>query len=249
MRKPLIVGNWKMWGSREKAKQLVAGIVAQDSDENVDWGVCPPFPYLTQVLEQVGCDRVGAQTVSADTEVPHTGDVSATMLADLGVRWAIVGHSERRAERGESDSVVAQQVQCALQQGITPILCVGETLDQREQGAEEQVVRSQLESALKGAESSWPLVIAYEPVWAIGTGVVAEPYQVQAMHAMIRRAVSELGMAGDDTLILYGGSVKPENAKGLFALDDVDGALVGGASLDAEAFLAIIEAARSAKAL
>jgi triosephosphate isomerase len=248
MRKPLIVGNWKMWGSREKAKNLVAGIVAQDSDGMVDWGVCPPFPYLMQVLEQVGCDRVGAQTVSADTDVPHTGDVSAAMLADLGVRWAIVGHSERRAERGESDGIVSQQLRCAIEKGLTPILCVGETLEQREQGNEEWVVRSQLEVALAGADAHWPLVIAYEPVWAIGTGVVAEPHQVQAMHAMIRSVLSNLGISGDETPILYGGSVKPENANGLFALDDVDGALVGGASLDSEAFLAIIEAACSAQA-
>jgi triosephosphate isomerase len=170
------------------------------------------------------------------------------MLADLGIRWAIVGHSERRAERGESDGIVSQQLRCAIEKGLTPILCVGETFEQREQGNEERVVRSQLEVALAGAEANWPLVIAYEPVWAIGTGVVAEPHQVQAMHAMIRNVLSNLGISGDETPILYGGSVKPENANGLFALDDVDGALVGGASLDSEAFLAIIEAACSAQA-
>jgi triosephosphate isomerase len=235
-----------MWGSREQAKML-ASSVAGSSQSGVEWGVCPPFPYLQIVIDQLGCDRVGAQTVSAELAVPHTGDVSAEMLADLGVRWVIVGHSERRAERHETNELVRAQVERALSQGLVPIVCVGETLDQRNAGQAELVVTEQLDAALQGLASSTDLVVAYEPVWAIGTGVVATPEQAQAMHAVVRQRVNELGLSGD-TPLLYGGSVKPDNAEGLFALADVDGALVGGASLDAEAFLAIIDAAVAAKA-
>lgn len=242
----LVLGNWKMWGSREQAKQLASN-VAGSSQSGVEWGVCPPFPYLQIAVDQLGCDRVGAQTVSADEAVPHTGDVSAEMLADLGVRWVIVGHSERRAERHETNQVVRAQVERALGQGLVPIVCVGETLDQRNAGQAEAVVIEQLDAALQGLAASTDLVVAYEPVWAIGTGVVATPEQAQAMHAVVRQRVKDLGLSGD-TPLLYGGSVKPDNAEGLFALADVDGALVGGASLDAQAFLAIIEAAAAAKA-
>lgn len=242
----LIVGNWKMWGSREQAKTLASG-VAGSSLSGVDWGVCPPFLYLQTVIDQLGCDRVGAQTVSADLDVPHTGDVSAEMLADLGLRWVIVGHSERRAERHETNEVVRAQVERALSKGLVPIVCVGETLDQRNAGKAEAVVIEQLDAALQGLAPTTDLVVAYEPVWAIGTGVVATPEQAQAMHAVVRRRVKDLGLSGG-TPLLYGGSVKPDNAKGLFALADVDGALVGGASLDAQAFLAIIDAAAAAKA-
>ena len=246
MPKALVVGNWKMWGSREQAKTLVSS-VAGSNRSGVEWGVCPPFPYLQIAIDQLGCDRVGAQTVSADQAVPHTGDVSAEMLADLGVRWVIVGHSERRAERHETNDVVRAQVERALSQGLIPIVCVGETLDQRNAGQAEAVVIEQLDAALQGLAPKTELVVAYEPVWAIGTGVVATPEQAQAMHAVVRQRVADLGLSSD-TPLLYGGSVKPDNAEGLFALADVDGALVGGASLDAEAFLAIIEAAAAAKA-
>lgn len=242
----LVVGNWKMWGSREQAKALVSS-VAGLNQSGVEWGVCPPFPYLQIAIDQLGCDRVGAQTVSADQDVPHTGDVSAGMLADLGLRWVIVGHSERRAERCETNDVVRAQVERALSQGLVPIVCVGETLDQRNAGEAEAVVIAQLDAALRGLASNTDLVVAYEPVWAIGTGVVATPEQAQAMHAVVRQRVKDLGLSGD-TLLLYGGSVKPDNAEGLFALADVDGALVGGASIDAQAFLAIVEAAAAAKA-
>ncbi len=242
----LVVGNWKMWGSREQAKTL-ASQVGRSNQTGVEWGVCPPFPYLQVAIDQLGCDRVGAQTLSADNTVAHTGDVSAEMLADLGVRWVIVGHSERRAERHETNGVVRAQVERALSQGLVPIVCVGETLEQRSEGQAEVVVVEQLNAALQDLAPSTDLVVAYEPVWAIGTGVVATPEQAQAMHAVVRQRVKDLGLSGD-TPLLYGGSVKPDNAEGLFALADVDGALVGGASLDAEAFLAIINAAAAAKA-
>lgn len=242
----LVVGNWKMWGSREQAKML-ASSVAGSSQSGVDWGVCPPFPYLQIAIDQLGCDRVGAQTVSVDQSVPHTGDVSAEMLADLGVRWVIVGHSERRAERHETNELVRAQVERALSQGLVPIVCVGETLEQRNAGQAESVVIEQLDAALQGLAPTTDLVVAYEPVWAIGTGVVATPEQAQAMHAVVRQRVKDLGLS-ERTPLLYGGSVKPDNAEGLFALADVDGALVGGASLDAQAFLAIIDAAAAAKA-
>lgn len=242
----LVVGNWKMWGSREQAKTLASN-VAGSSQSGVEWGVCPPFPYLQIAIDQLGCDRVGAQTVSADEAVPHTGDVSAEMLADLGVRWVIVGHSERRAERHETNARVRAQVERALSQGLVPIVCVGETLEQRNAGQAESVVIEQLDAALQGLAPTTDLVVAYEPVWAIGTGVVATPEQAQAMHALVRQRVKDLGLS-DRTPLLYGGSVKPDNAEGLFALADVDGALVGGASLDAQAFLAIIDAAAAAKA-
>ncbi|MGB0188842.1 MAG: triose-phosphate isomerase [Aequoribacter sp.] len=242
----LVVGNWKMWGSREQAKTLASN-VAGSSQSGVEWGVCPPFPYLQIAIDQLGCDRVGAQTVSADQAVPHTGDVSAEMLADLGVRWVIVGHSERRAERHETNALVRAQVERALSQGLVPIVCVGETLEQRNAGQAESVVIEQLDAALQGLAPTTDLVVAYEPVWAIGTGVVATPEQAQAMHALVRQRVKDLGLS-DRTPLLYGGSVKPDNAEGLFALADVDGALVGGASLDAQAFLAIIDAAAAAKA-
>jgi triosephosphate isomerase len=242
----LVVGNWKMWGSREQAKTLASN-VAGSSQSGVEWGVCPPFPYLQIAIDQLGCDRVGAQTVSADQAVPHTGDVSAEMLADLGVRWVIVGHSERRAERHETNALVRAQVERALSQGLVPIVCVGETLEQRNAGQAESVVIEQLDAALQGLAPTTDLVVAYGPVWAIGTGVVATPEQAQAMHALVRQRVKDLGLS-DRTPLLYGGSVKPDNAEGLFALADVDGALVGGASLDAQAFLAIIDAAAAAKA-
>jgi triosephosphate isomerase len=169
------------------------------------------------------------------------------MLADLGVRWVIVGHSERRAERHETNERVRAQVERALSQGLVPIVCVGETLEQRNAERAELVVVEQLDAALQGLAPTTDLVVAYEPVWAIGTGVVATPEQAQAMHAVVRQRVKDLGLS-DRTPLLYGGSVKPDNAEGLFALADVDGALVGGASLDAQAFLAIIDAAAAAKA-
>jgi triosephosphate isomerase len=180
--------------------------------------------------------------------VPHTGDISANMLSDLGAKWVIIGHSERRSLRSETDESVALQIENAQAAGLVPIVCVGETQIERETGAAEERVCQQLRKALKEADLGKELVIAYEPVWAIGTGLVASPEQVQAMHSLIRLELQGMGVGEGKARIIYGGSVKPDNAQTLFELADVDGALVGGASLDADQFKTIIQAARAATA-
>jgi len=236
-RSRLVAGNWKMHGSRQANRALLGEILEQQA-AGAECAVCPPFPYLAQAAEQLKGSAValGAQNVSEHAQGAYTGEVSAAMLADLGCRYAIVGHSERRQLYGEGDALVAKKFAAARSAGLTPILCVGETLAEREAGRTEQVVARQL-----GAVAFSEAVLAYEPVWAIGTGRNATPEQAQEVHAFLRRKVP----AG--TVILYGGSVKPQNAAAIFAMPDVDGGLIGGASLVAADFVAILRAAREAK--
>jgi triosephosphate isomerase len=241
-RRPLVAGNWKMHGSRASnqvlLKALLAGIAGLSQ---VDCAVCVPFPYLHDVGEQLRGTAVawGAQNQSEHARGAYTGEVSAAMLAEFGCRHVIVGHSERRQLYCESDSQVAAKFAAALQAGLTPILCVGETLAERDAGQTEKVVARQLDEVLTtaGLEAFSGAVVAYEPVWAIGTGRTATPAQAQAVHAFIRKKIFE------GTRILYGGSVKPDNAAAIFAMPDVDGGLIGGASLVAGDFLAILRAA------
>jgi triosephosphate isomerase len=233
----LVAGNWKMHGSRQASRALLDAILKEQSG-GANCAVFPPFPYLAQAAEQLEGSAValGAQNVSEHAQGAYTGEVSAAMLADLGCRYVIVGHSERRQLYGESDGLVARKFAAARAAGLTPILCVGETLAEREAGRTEEVVARQL-----GAVAFAGGVLAYEPVWAIGTGKNATPEQAQEMHAFLRRQVPS------DTVILYGGSVKPQNAAAIFAQPDVDGGLIGGASLVADDFVAILRAAREAK--
>lgn len=247
MARPLIVGNWKMWGNHSQARQWIEQMGLAECDE-LDWAVCPPFTLIAECVSRLGGECVGAQSVSQDHEVPHTGDISANMLSDLGAKWVIIGHSERRSLRSETDESVALQIENAQAAGLVPIVCVGETQIERETGAAEERVCQQLRKALKEADLGKELVIAYEPVWAIGTGLVASPEQVQAMHSLIRLELQGMGVGEGKARIIYGGSVKPDNAQTLFELADVDGALVGGASLDADQFKTIIQAARAATA-
>jgi triosephosphate isomerase (TIM) len=247
MARPLIVGNWKMWGNHSQARQWIEQMGLAECDD-LDWAVCPPFTLIAECVSRLGGECVGAQSVSQDHEVPHTGDISANMLSDLGAKWVIIGHSERRSLRSETDESVALQVENAQAAGLVPIVCVGETQIERETGAAEERVCQQLCKALKEADLGKELVIAYEPVWAIGTGLVASPEQVQAMHSLIRLELQGMGVGEGKARIIYGGSVKPDNAQTLFELADVDGALVGGASLDADQFKTIIQAARAATA-
>ncbi|MDY6943756.1 MAG: triose-phosphate isomerase [Pseudomonadota bacterium] len=249
MRKPLVAGNWKMNGSRAENQQLVSAIHAGAAKiSDVDLLVCPPFVYLTQIAEQLAGSKIslGAQNVADQPSGAFTGEVSASMLREAGCSYAIVGHSERRHIYGESDELVAARASQAVQQGLTPILCVGETLAERESGVTEQVIERQLSvvKVLAGMTIFQDLVIAYEPVWAIGTGQTATPEQAQSVHSYIREWVG----GGDEALaatirILYGGSVKSDNAAELFHMPDIDGGLIGGASLQADSFLAIAEAA------
>jgi triosephosphate isomerase (TIM) len=228
----LVAGNWKMHGSRAANRALLDAIL-KGIPKAGSCAVCPPFPYLADVAEQLRGSAValGAQNVSEHAQGAYTGEVSAAMLKELGCRYAIVGHSERRQIYGETDARVAAKFAAASAAGLTPILCVGETLVEREAGRTEEVVARQLGAVeFKGA------VLAYEPVWAIGTGKNATPEQAQAVHAFLRKKVPQ------DTTILYGGSVKAQNAKAIFAMPDVDGGLIGGASLVAEDFLAILRA-------
>ena len=238
----LVAGNWKMHGSRDSNRALLAAMVAEAGKFKAQCAVCPPFPYLAQAAEQLRGSRVmwGAQNVSEHVQGAYTGEVSAAMLADFGCRYAIVGHSERRQLYGESDAQVAAKFAAAAAAGLTPILCVGETLAEREAGKTEGVVARQLEAVLTKVNFG-NAVLAYEPVWAIGTGRNATPEQAQAVHAVLRKKVSS------ETLILYGGSVKPQNAAQIFSMPDVDGGLIGGASLVADDFLAILRAADAAK--
>ncbi len=246
----LVAGNWKMHTVPAAAVGLAREVVrrVRGHADGVTVTVCPPFVALAAVAEVVRPTpvRLGAQTMHEAAEGAYTGEVSAAMLVAVGCRYVILGHSERRQLFGETDGGVGRKVKAALAVGLAPIVCVGETLDERTAGDEERVVGRQLDAALGGVqlEAAESLVVAYEPVWAIGTGETATPEQAQAMHRFIReRAARALGEAGRAVAVLYGGSVKPGNAADLFAQPDIDGGLIGGASLEAESFAAIVEAA------
>src|SRR3989338_9258480 len=248
MRRKLIAGNWKMYGALlQNADLLDAVRSGMASFANVDCVVCVPFPYLHQAQQKLSGSNVkwGAQNVHQSDKGAYTGEVSAAMLRDFGCAYVIVGHSERRACYGESSGLVAEKFLAAQQAGITPILCVGETLEQREGGVTEAVVAEQLDALINlgGVQALRNAVVAYEPVWAIGTGKTASSAQAQAVHAFIRqRGASHDGQIASGLCILYGGSVKASNAAELFAMPDIDGGLIGGASLVADEFLAICRA-------
>jgi len=243
-RKRLVIGNWKMHGDTAFNSELLAGLRTGIADiQQCQVAVCVPFPYLYQtrsLLEGTGVSW-GAQDVSRHEKGAYTGETAASMLADFACQWVLVGHSERRSYHGETDELVAQKAAAALKAGITPVVCVGETLQEQEAGQTHAVIERQLAPVLAlGVESLQRLVVAYEPVWAIGTGLTATPEQAQEVHALIRARLEAAG-AGQ-VRILYGGSVKGSNAASLFAMPDIDGALVGGASLVASEFLSIAAA-------
>jgi triosephosphate isomerase len=244
MRGKLVVGNWKMNGGyRANAALLDALLAGWSATPERRVAVCVPFPYLAQAQAMLAGSAIawGAQNVSEHRAGAFTGEVAASMLADFGCRYALVGHSERRQFYGESDAVVAAKTTAALAAGITPVVCVGETLAEREAGATVAVVLRQLNAVLAAVgEAAAQLVLAYEPVWAIGTGRTATPGEAQAVHATLRARMAEAGDAG--VPLLYGGSVKADNAGALFAMADIDGGLIGGASLQAGDFLAIANA-------
>ncbi|MGR8919075.1 MAG: triose-phosphate isomerase [Gammaproteobacteria bacterium] len=248
MRRPLVAGNWKMNGSLDMATAL-ASAVAADVPAAVDVLLCPPAPYLACVGQALAgsAAALGAQDVSEHESGAYTGETAAAMLRDLGCSHVIVGHSERRQFFGDTDARVAAKVARARASGLTPILCVGETLDERREDRTEAVVGRQLDAVLglDGAAALLAgLVVAYEPVWAIGTGESATPAQAQAVHAFIRGRVAAVDAGAAAALrILYGGSVKPANAAELFGMSDIDGGLIGGASLEADSFLAVCNAA------
>lgn len=251
----LVAGNWKMYTDLAAATRLASEVVEAVGAERdgVAVAVCPPFISLEAVSNVVDGTpvRLGAQNMHHEEEGAFTGEVSAPMLASVGCHYVILGHSERRQYFGETDEGVNQKTQTALRHGLVPIICVGETLDQRTAGEAKAVVSRQVMEALEWVkiEDETALVIAYEPVWAIGTGRTATPEQAQEMHAMIRdRLEQTLGPVGRRVDILYGGSVKPSNAAELFRQEDIDGGLIGGASLKAADFAAIVEAAADAVA-
>jgi triosephosphate isomerase len=250
MRQRIVVGNWKMYSTATSAVALASEIVkGLGTEDRVSVAVCPPFPYLSLVSKALLGSKVslGAQNLYPEKEGAFTGEVSPAMLLDLGCRYVIIGHSERRHKLGESDTLIGQKVRFALNYGLQVILCVGETLEEREANQTEAVLDRQLASGLADLPSpaSRSLILAYEPVWAIGTGRNATPEQAQEAHAFIREKIGRL--AGEELArtvpIQYGGSVKPENARSLMTQPDVDGALVGGASLKAGQFLEIVRAA------
>ena len=249
MRRRIVAGNWKLHGDHAFAHALMDAIAAVPSPAGVERVVLPPLPYLADLAEHYG-DRgiaLGSQDVSVNEKGAYTGEVSATMLADVGARYGLVGHSERRQYHGEDSELVARKFIAARKGGLVPILCVGETLQQRESGQTEFCLQSQLQPLfdLAGAGALDGAVVAYEPVWAIGTGLTPTPQDVAEAHAHIRARLAEkLGPESEKMRILYGGSVKPSNAVELLSIHNVDGALVGGASLKASDFLGIAEAYR-----
>lgn len=245
MRKILVVGNWKMHGSHPANAELLAGIVG-GRPYGADVAVCVPFPYLSETAVALAATEIrwGAQDCSAHEQGAYTGEVSAAMLHEFGCRYTLVGHSERRQYHAESDHLVADKAKAALARGVTPIVCVGETLAQREAGETAAVVKRQLSVVIHTlAHCAGEMVVAYEPVWAIGTGRTATPEQAQAVHALLRAQLAAATPHAAEMKILYGGSVKPDNAEQLFAQPDIDGGLVGGASLKAADFVAICRAA------
>ena len=249
MRNILVAGNWKMNGDSASNGELVAGIIAGAPDsDRVELLVCPPFPYLGAVVQATAGSKVavGAQNVSEHAKGAFTGEVAAGMLSDIGCDYALVGHSERRTLYGETSGDVAAKFKATLEAGLKPVLCVGETLEERQAEKTETVVDEQLNAVidLVGIAAFANAVIAYEPVWAIGTGMTASPEQAQDVHAHIRQLLAGHDAAvAEGIQILYGGSMKGENAAGLLAMQDIDGGLIGGASLKAPDFLAIANAA------
>ncbi|WP_020208003.1 triose-phosphate isomerase [Gilvimarinus chinensis] len=247
-RRRLVVGNWKMNGTREDNSCLLQNILADwPTLVNVDVAICPPFVYIEQVARALSPRELywGGQSVNPNAPGAYTGEVSAQMLRDLDCRYVIVGHNERRRLQHESDDCVARQFLAAQAEGLTPILCVGESSEQRKQGQALATIGRQLKAVLEvaGLEAFSNAVVAYEPIWAVGTGVTATPEEAAQVHAFIRDQFADVGQS---LVILYGGSVKPENAAELFAKPDIDGALLGGASLKAQDFIAICQCAENA---
>ncbi|MEH6648584.1 MAG: triose-phosphate isomerase [Motiliproteus sp.] len=251
MRQPLVAGNWKMNGSSASISELMAALKPEVSNlRGVDVAVCPPAAYLDRVASLVGDSGIGlgAQAASEFDHGAYTGETSVAMLKELGCRYVLLGHSERRALFAETDQQVAAKYLAAKQGGLVPVLCVGETLDQRERGQAESVIAAQLNAVIDahGVESLQGAVVAYEPVWAIGTGKTASPEQAQQIHSAIRQLVAQKSPSvANQLVILYGGSVNSGNAESLFSMADIDGGLVGGASLKADEFIAICRAAQS----
>lgn len=249
MRKKFIAGNWKMFTSAASSRALAEAIVKGVVDDDVRVAVCPPFPYLSSIIEVSRGSRVGvgAQNCYPAKEGAFTGEVSPAMLLDVGCKYVIIGHSERRHVLGESNAFINQKVRAALEAGLSVIFCIGEKLDERESNRTNDVLRTQVTEGLQGVHpnSMEDVVIAYEPVWAIGTGRVATPDQAQEAHAFVRHLILEQFNAeiAKALIIQYGGSAKPENVATLFDQPDVDGALVGGASLQADLFLSIVHLA------
>ncbi|VAX09954.1 Triosephosphate isomerase [hydrothermal vent metagenome] len=248
MRQPLVAGNWKMNGSLASARALLAGIrVGAEEVTATEIVVCPPYILIPEAQAQLTNSSVawGGQNLSVEAGGAFTGEIAASMLLDHGCKYVIVGHSERRSLYGEDDALVARKFAAAREAGLVPILCVGETLEEREQGITEDVVGRQLDAVidLEGVSALADAVVAYEPVWAIGTGKTATPDQAQEVHAFIRsRVASHNTTVADGLRILYGGSMKPGNALELMGQTDIDGGLIGGAALKAEDFLAICRA-------
>ena len=244
MRKTIVAGNWKMNASKESVNKLVMGILSGMSNVSSEVVICAPFPYLSQVEALITHSqvRLGAQNLNTNMSGAFTGEVSADMIKDFGVQHVIVGHSERRSLHGETNTIVAEKVKAALDSGLIPLFCVGETLEQREAGETESVVAAQINTVadLVGIDAFLNIVVAYEPVWAIGTGVTASPEQAQEVHAFIRQLLANNNYdVAQQTPILYGGSMNAANAKELIACADIDGGLIGGASLKPEDFLQI----------
>jgi triosephosphate isomerase len=244
VRRKLVAGNWKMNGSLASLAELAAIAAAAREASGVDVALCPPFTLIAAAAARGGGLAIGGQDCHAAESGAHTGSVSAAMLKEAGARLVIVGHSERRAEQSESDETVRGKAAAALAHGLQTIVCVGESEAEREAGRAEARVTGQLAGSLPDPDGAGELVVAYEPIWAIGTGRTATPEDVAAMHRVIREALAaRFGDSGGRIRILYGGSVNPANAAGLFAVENVDGALVGGASLTAAQFVPIVEAA------
>jgi len=248
MRKKFVAGNWKMHGSLKGNAELLQGVRSGVAGVTAEVAVCVPYPYLAQVQGLLSGSNVawGAQDVSEHAQGAYTGEVSAAMLNDFGCRYVIVGHSERRSYYGDTDAIVAAKCEAALKAGLVPVLCVGETLDERERNVTAEVVTRQMDAVIArcGIAALARSVVAYEPVWAIGTGRTATPEQAQEVHALIRARVARDDAAVAAGLrILYGGSMKPNNAKELMVQPDIDGGLIGGAALVAADFIAICAAA------
>lgn len=249
MRRPIVAANWKLNGNRSMVNSLVAAVNKHAASAvSVDVVICPPFPYLADSKELIDQNNafLGAQNSAKETQGAYTGEVSAEMLAEIGCRFVIIGHSERRQYYGESDSVVAEKFVRVQEAGLVPIVCVGESLQQREQDKMEETIIRQVQAVISraGINNFDDAVVAYEPIWAIGTGETATPDQAQEVHALIRGEFAQQSASiASELRILYGGSVKADNAAELFAQTDIDGGLIGGASLDAQQFNAIVSAA------